>query len=92
MAMWEAIREAYLDGYETVDFGITPKHIDSLRLYKEKWGGVSYPLHYSYMPITGASTGNFRQSKAVKLVGEIIRKTPLPVFKRISPVILQIMV
>jgi hypothetical protein len=89
LVMWDAIRAAYARGRTLVDFGTSPLLQPNLIQYKEKWGGVSRSMPYTSMGGTGAG-GIERESAAVKLVSAVLKRTPMPIFKQISPILLKL--
>lgn len=86
LVMWAAIKHAYDIGLTEVDFGLTPNHHQSLRKYKEKWGGVSEPLVYTYVGTEGNLS---RDSRFVTLVSSMLQRLPYPLFKAFSPLLLR---
>ncbi len=85
---WRAIQHAKEQGFERYDFGTTPVHHESLLKFKEKWGGETIELPYSVWPAT-ASAGPKRDGRAVKLVSEILRRSPDAVFRTLGPWLLK---
>ncbi len=90
LVLWESIEGAFKKGYSVFDFGTTPKHLIGLLKYKEKWGGESSILNYSFVNkknVTNSSVN--RRSKIVLLISKILRKSPVFIFKKISPYLLK---
>jgi hypothetical protein len=84
LAMWAAIRDAYQSRIRYIDFGTSPLNQPELRTYKEKWGGSSQPLSYTYL---GSDGGIRRDSTAAQSVSAILRQLPLPLFATLSPML-----
>jgi hypothetical protein len=84
--MWEALRDAFTSGAHVMDFGTSPLSNPGLRRFKEKWGGISEPLLYTYMPHGG---GIQRDSTAVRAVGAVLQKMPTSLFQHLSPYLLK---
>ena len=64
--------------------GRVPPNQPELRAYKEKWGGISQPLYYTYLGTVG---GIQRNSPATKWVSAMLKRMPLPLFARLSPLL-----
>jgi hypothetical protein len=84
LAMWAAIRDAYQCGIRYIDLGTSPLNQPELRTYKEKWGGTSQPLSYTYLGLEGSIR---RDSVAAQSVSAMLRWLPLPVFATLSPML-----
>ena len=89
LAMYAAIEEAYRQGIRCINFGSSPVHHVNLRRYKESWGGESAPLVYSFSPAKGGSYGLDQGGIGVALAGKVLRRLPLPVFRRVTPALLR---
>lgn len=89
LVMWQALRDALRTRKLLMDFGTSPVSNPGLRHYKEKWGGVSLPLHYTYYPSGG---GIKRDSSSVKRVNSALQKMPRSLFQQISPTILRVVI
>jgi hypothetical protein len=89
IVMWNAIEKAFNDGCKVVDFGKTPYALHSLEKYKLKWAGSSDELVYSYsqdMDIPNLD----RESKAMLIASSLLEKMPFELFKRLSPILLKV--
>jgi lipid II:glycine glycyltransferase (peptidoglycan interpeptide bridge formation enzyme) len=86
LGLWLGIKEAFRRNHEWFDFGTTPISQIGLLKYKEKWGGISELLNYSYYP--EIHTIN-RDSKSANLVSDILKKMPLPLFKVVSSTLIK---
>ncbi len=90
--MWAAIKDAFQKKMAKVDFGISPPHNPDLLSYKQKWGAISTSLPYS----TGfGRTSNKtidRNSRATKTVSCILQKMPEPLFVKLSPFVMKMVV
>jgi len=90
LTMWAAIQHAFETGLESVDFGTTPVHQTELRQYKEKWNANSYPLYYAYRGLKDSvNTGIKRDALLPRLISEILKQLPLPLFIRLSPFLMK---
>ena len=89
LAMYTAIEDAYGQGIRRVNFGSSPVHHVGLRRYKESWGGESAPLVYSFSPARGGPFGLDQGGIGVALAGKVLRRLPLPVFRRVTPALLR---
>ncbi|HSS99690.1 MAG TPA: hypothetical protein VLK33_21800, partial [Terriglobales bacterium] len=58
-----------------------------LQAYKEKWGGISQPLYYTYLGIDAKMGGVQRDSSMVKWVSQMLSRMPLPLFAQLSPLL-----
>ncbi len=91
LAMWNAIRNAYVNGQKQVDFGSTPEHLEELKQYKEKWGATSEPLLYSAINgSAGKSQAIDRDSKLVHVAESVLRKMPHSMYRTLSPMLLKV--
>ena len=89
LAMFAAIEDAYGRGGRRINFGTSPVHQISLLKYKESWGGKSAPLTYSFSPARKGPVGLDQGGVAVALAGSVLRRLPLPVFRRVTPPLLR---
>lgn len=89
LVMWDAIESAFARGRKFIDFGTSPKIQPNLIQYKEKWGGISEDMPYVTLGGEGGS-GVERESAAVRLVSAALKRMPLPLFERVSPLLLKI--
>ena len=90
LVLWESIENAFNKGYSVFDFGTTPKHLIGLLKYKEKWGGESTKLNYSFLNKKNVGNGSVnRESKIVFLISAVLKKLPVSLFKKISPYLLK---
>jgi len=90
LVMSYAVEDAIKTGKKHFDFGTTPRHLTGLRKFKEKWGGKSTPLYYSFFPKRAKISQVRRDGKLVSIISTILTKMPLPLFKILSPRILKI--
>jgi Acetyltransferase (GNAT) domain len=93
LAMWGALRQAFLDGKELVDFGTSTKTMVSLIYYKEKWGGKTIDCPYSILAPRGKQCGSVginRDSKSARAAAHVIRHMPLSAFRLLSPLLLKL--
>jgi len=89
LAMWTAILDVYNNGFQYLDFGTSSIHHHNLMRYKENWGGISNELPYTYTS-TPKSIGH---DGLLTQIGEpVLRRLPLPVFKRITPIMTKLIV
>lgn len=72
--VFNAIRMAAEEGYRFFDFGISDKDQAGLRRFKSKWGATESDIFYSYVLGTPDEDGG--PSRAVRLAGEIIKRSP----------------
>lgn len=89
LAMFAAIEDAYGQGFRQINFGTSPVHQANLLRYKESWGGKSAPLTYSFSPARHGPVGLDQGGVAVALAGSVLRRLPLPVFRRVTPPLLR---
>ena len=75
--VYHSIRLAAEEGYRVFDFGITDKKQDGLRRFKSKWGAVESDIFYSF--ILGKPDLDGGPSRAVRLAGEVIKRSPTAV-------------
>ncbi len=75
--VFNAIRIASEQDYDCFDFGITDKQQDGLRRFKSKWGAAESDIFYSYLLGHPDATGG--PSRAVRLAGEVIKRSPTAV-------------
>jgi hypothetical protein len=95
LAMWDALRQSFLDGRRLVDFGSSPRTQVTLIAYKEKWGGKTIDCPHSIFRPSGKkwsahSWGMDRESKSVRAISNVLRFMPLPVFRLVSPLMLRL--
>jgi hypothetical protein len=74
LLVYNAIRIASEEGYRIFDFGITDRQQDGLRRFKSKWGATESDVHYSY--VLGQPEEHGSSSRAVRLAGEVIKRSP----------------
>lgn len=90
--MWEAIRAAWKDQCHQVDFGSTPQGQTELLRYKEQFGGVSQPLIHCYGSASGLPFDTPQDGALARVGGVVLRHTPLPLFKLVSPILLKLVI
>ena len=91
--LWNAIQNSFSQNIIYFDFGTTPLIHDNLRRYKEKWGGKTVRLPYTFPKNKGIQTHSIkRDSLGVKLVSELLKKTPESLFKILSPQLLKLVI
>ncbi len=90
--MWAAIRHMWEAGCSVVDFGSTPKGQGELLRYKEQFGGVSRELVHSYGSSSGTPMDTPQDGILARLGGVVLKKTPMPLFKAWSPILLRMVV
>lgn len=89
LSLWAGIKDAFERGYKVVDFGSTAHSLDNLRKYKERWGGISEPLHVSFTGGLSAKDAVKRDSSSVQFVSKVLKKMPLGLFNIVSPHLLK---
>ena len=92
LVMWSAIQEAYSSGMTMVDLGTTPAHQTDLRKYKERWGGVSEPLYYSFASDSPDIMQINRTNAAIRLSSYALKHMPKAMFARFTPLIMRMVV
>jgi hypothetical protein len=88
LVLWEGIRKAYSLKHQIFDFGTTPKHLSGLLKYKEKWNATTYDMSYSYLGSKNITQVS-RDAKIVNLISLLLSKSPIGVFKIVSPFLLK---
>jgi lipid II:glycine glycyltransferase (peptidoglycan interpeptide bridge formation enzyme) len=89
LTMWSAIREAHAKGMARVDFGPSRFSEPDLRTYKERWGGESRELAYSFGTDGESHLQVNRTGKSVRAVSWILQRLPGPVYGTVSPLLLR---
>lgn len=92
LAMWAALCHALDHGRTRVDFGSSPRHQHGLVFYKEGFGGVTEPLDHAVAAPSG-DPGALVVDQAgplARLGGAVLHHLPQPVFDRLSPALLRL--
>ena len=87
--IFEGIKWAYENNCRHFDFGTTPNHLTGLKNFKEKWGGVSSKINYSYFKINNNVD---RTSFPAKMVSKILSHLPDKLFESFSQIIIKYVV
>ena len=81
---WGSIEDACLRGYEYFDFGRASCDNVGLIDYKKRWGTIEKKLYYSYYPKNPESLTANRENFKYRLGTKVIRRMPMPIYKRFS--------
>ncbi len=93
IVLWRAVKEAFHQNLNYIDFGRSHISNDDLIKYKLKWGGTSFPLSYSFLDgKKGKINPIKRGSKFIKTASLVLKYSPRPIFKLISPYLLRIII
>ena len=87
LIMWTAIEEGCKNHYRYFDFGRTSPDNIGLINFKKRWGTVEKKLYYSYYPKNPESLTENRDNLKYKLGTKIIRRMPMPIYKKFSDVV-----
>lgn len=82
--IWKSIEDACSNGYKYYDFGRTSYDNVGLINFKKRWGTVEKKLYYSCYPKNPESLTENRDNLKYKLGTKVIRKMPMPVYKKFS--------
>jgi lipid II:glycine glycyltransferase (peptidoglycan interpeptide bridge formation enzyme) len=85
LLFWDAIQDCLRERYEVFDFGSTPFSHKGLLQFKKQWGTKLEELSYSFMFRGSEGSIIDRNSKAVVLIGNIMRVCPLSLLRIVSP-------
>jgi hypothetical protein len=85
----EGIKWAFKKGCTCFDFGTTPNHLTGLKLFKEKWGGKTSIINYSYLNVNIKID---RTSFSSRIVSVILSKLPTKLFEISSMLIIKYVV
>ncbi len=92
LILWSGILESYSLGKQYFDFGTSSIALPKLRLFKEKWGGKSRPLLYSYYTKGRQPKIISRSSIGTKIASVLLKWMPKSIFKVIGPCLLKLIV
>ena len=82
--IWKSIEDACLKGYRYYDFGRTSYDNLGLINFKKRWGTVEKKIYYSYYPKNPESLTENRDNLKYKLGTKVIRRMPMPIYKKFS--------
>ena len=85
--IWKSIEDACMNGYKYYDFGRTSYDNVGLINFKKRWGTVEKKLYYSYYPKNPESLTENRSNLKYKFGTKVIRKMPMPIYKKFSDVV-----
>ncbi|NQE53330.1 hypothetical protein C5S29_07030, partial [ANME-1 cluster archaeon GoMg3.2] len=85
--IWKSIEDACVNGYKYFDFGRTSYDNVGLINFKKRWGTVEKKLYYSYYPKNPESLVENRENFKYKWGTKIIRRMPMPIYKKFSDVV-----
>jgi lipid II:glycine glycyltransferase (peptidoglycan interpeptide bridge formation enzyme) len=85
--IWKSIEDACLNGYKYYDFGRTSYDNVGLINFKKRWGTIEKKLYYSYYPKNPESLTGNRDNFKYRLGTKVIRRMPMPVYKKFSDVV-----
>jgi lipid II:glycine glycyltransferase (peptidoglycan interpeptide bridge formation enzyme) len=85
--MWKTIKDAGLKGYKYCDFGRVSYDNTGLIFFKKRWGTIEKKLYYSYYPKNPKSLTGNRKNIKYKLGVKVIRRMPMPIYKKFSDVV-----
>jgi CelD/BcsL family acetyltransferase involved in cellulose biosynthesis len=91
LLLWNAIRWAHSRGAGVLDLGTSLLAQNGLIRFKESWGGSSAPI-YNTVIERGQVVQDASPSQSGPLAhaaGEVLRRLPLPLFKRVTPPLLR---
>ena len=83
--VYNSIRIASEEGYRCFDFGISHKNQEGLRRFKSKWGAKESDIYYSYL--LGQPDHSGGPSRAVRMAGEVIKRSPTAVCRVLGKVL-----
>lgn len=89
LLLWTAIKDAHLNHYKLFNFGITHISNQGLLNFKKRWGTITKKIPYYYIINQNKIPIIDRESKKVKIVSDIFRKLPMPIYKLISRIIIK---
>ncbi|MET0082514.1 MAG: GNAT family N-acetyltransferase [Sedimenticola sp.] len=92
ITMWSAIEDAFLNGKKRFEFGSTSIHHPDLLTYKERWGGESSNLVYTYYSNDENQIDIDQGGSMVSMGSWLLRKIPLGLYKKISPTLLKLVI
>jgi len=87
--IFEGIKWAFDKRCKYFDFGTTPNHLTGLKQFKEKWGGTSTDLYYSYL---NAVSNINRTSMTAKIISNVLSHLPTKLFESCSQIIIKYVV
>jgi len=85
--LWRAIEDACLNGFRQFDFGRASYDNVGLISFKKRWGTKEKPLYYSYYPEISKSITGDRGSLKYRFATSLMRKAPIPMYKRLSDIV-----
>ncbi len=82
---WNTIAWAANQGFRTYDFGADSSYQKGLLWFKKKWGGVHYPMFYSYYLSGPQAPPNFDSSSpAYRLLRAVWANLPVSVSQHLG--------
>ena len=82
--LWKAIEDACLKGFKYFDFGRTSYDNDGLIDFKKRWGTEESILYYGFYPKNPGSITEKRDNSRYRHATKMIRKMPIPIYKKFS--------
>ncbi len=83
--VYHCIKTAVDTGCKYFDFGISEKPQEGLRRFKKKWGARERDIFHNYL--AGSPETTLAPSTAVRVAGEVIKRTPTVVCKTLGRVL-----
>ena len=83
--VYHCIKMAVDNGCKYFDFGISEKAQEGLRRFKKKWGAEESDIFHNYL--AGSPEVDTDPSTAVRVAGEVIKRTPTIVCKTLGRVL-----
>ncbi|MHA1822110.1 MAG: lipid II:glycine glycyltransferase FemX [Promethearchaeota archaeon] len=87
LILWTAIEEGCRNHYKYFDFGRTPLDNIGLINFKKRWGTEERKLYYYYFPTKPKTLTENREGLKYKLGTKIIRRMPMPIYKKFSDLV-----
>lgn len=92
VALSDGILAAWRQGLVTVDLGSSPLGQPDLRRYKEHFGATSRDLVHRVAAADDSEMSVSQDGLLAGIGGAVLRHTPLPIFRRLSPWLLKAVV
>lgn len=82
--LWKAIEDSCLNGFKYFDFGRTSYDNVGLMNFKKRWGTEERKLYYCFNPKSQGSATKKRDNLKYRFAMKIIKRMPIPIYKKFS--------
>jgi lipid II:glycine glycyltransferase (peptidoglycan interpeptide bridge formation enzyme) len=89
LLIWELVKKACNEGFQTIDFGRTAKDNKGLVRYKKMWGAKAHDLPYYYYPAIKGAASNAESGLSYRVATGIWKHLPDTIADRLGPILMK---